>query len=223
MTLAYRIGFTHLKRQIVLVLPARVLRDPQGHPSQHHCDVLRHVRISIVAELLRVVTENVLQNQNALGSGLVDGETGQRVTHYASSQPPSHEGKPDKQEQTRPPDRARVSEALIPADPVLVDDIDDEEPNERADARDPVDERNMHRYVVAPNWLHVCRQNGGIEKHPVGQRELGQMLETAQQSTDSNIHQGSCDVHSGSSTVLSKREFRERIEADAAGVVVGAR
>ena len=46
-------------------------------------------------------------------------------TYDATGQPSSHQGKSDKEEETRAPDSARITESLIAAHTVLVDKVDD--------------------------------------------------------------------------------------------------
>jgi hypothetical protein len=56
----------------------------------------------------------------------------EEITHHTACQAASHEGKPYKEEETCAPDSARVAKALFSTDAILVDQIYDENAEERA-------------------------------------------------------------------------------------------
>jgi hypothetical protein len=90
-------------------------------------------------------------------------------TYHAARQASGHEGKADKEEEARAPDRVRVAEALFSADAVLVDQIDDEDAEEGAQAGDPVCEGDVHGYGIVRLviWrVGVGGEDGGIKEGP---------------------------------------------------------
>jgi hypothetical protein len=54
------------------------------------------------------------------------------ITHHTACQTASHEGKPYKEEETCAPDGARVAKALFSAEAILIDQVYDENAEERA-------------------------------------------------------------------------------------------
>ena len=89
--------------------------------------------------------------------------------YHATRQASRHESKADKEEEACAPDGARVAEALFSTDAVLVDQVDDEDAEERAQPGDPVCEGDVHRYGIV--WLVVWRvcvggEDGGVEEGP---------------------------------------------------------
>ena len=96
-------------------------------------------------------------------------------THHAARQASSHESKTDKEEEACAPDRARVAEALFSTDAVLVDQVDDENAEERAQPGDPVREGDVHRYGIVRLviwWVCVGGEDGSVEKGPKSEGEL---------------------------------------------------
>jgi protein-arginine kinase activator protein McsA len=67
-----------------------------------------------------------------------------KTTYNATGQPTRHEGKSDKEEEACAPDGARVTKALVAAHAVLVDQVNDEDAEERAQARDPICEGDVY-------------------------------------------------------------------------------
>jgi len=97
----------------------------------------------------------------------------ERTTHDASSETASHQSEADKQKESSPPDRPRIAEPVLPADPVLVDQADDEHSEERADPWNPVDERYVYQYRFGlVGRLSVRGEDRGVEESPVGDGEL---------------------------------------------------
>ena len=97
------------------------------------------------------------------------------TTHHTARKAARHERKADEQEQPRPPHRTRVAKVLVPLHAVLVDEVDDNHPEQGADAREPVDKGDVHwgrdlRLVV--RWVRVRGENRCIEECPVCQRKL---------------------------------------------------
>jgi hypothetical protein len=84
------------------------------------------------------------------------------VTHHTSSKPPCHQRESNKQEQSSSPDSSRVPETFFPPDSVFINEVDDKVPKESADARNPVDERDVHRRITA-RW-GVVRRLGVLGK-----------------------------------------------------------
>jgi hypothetical protein len=96
-------------------------------------------------------------------------------THHTACQATSHEGKPDKEEETCAPDRMRVAKAFFSADAILVDQVYDENAEERAQPGDPICEGDVHghrviRFVVW--WVRMRGENGGIKECPDSEGEL---------------------------------------------------
>ena len=99
-----------------------------------------------------------------------------QYTHHTASKTSRHQGKPDKQEQSRPPNSSRISESFISSNPILVDKVDNEVAEQRTDARNPVDERDVHggfrfRYGTV-GCFGVSRENGSVQKCPVRKGKL---------------------------------------------------
>jgi hypothetical protein len=102
----------------------------------------------------------------------VRGET----THHAACQAASHEGKPNKEEETCAPDGARVAKTFFSADAIFVDQVYDENAEERAQPGDPICEGDVHRYGVIRLivwWVRMRGENGSIKKRPKSEGELG--------------------------------------------------
>ena len=57
----------HSKRQIVFILTAGIMRNPQYNNRKHESDTLWNVGVTVIDELWRVVGQDVLQNQDSLG------------------------------------------------------------------------------------------------------------------------------------------------------------
>jgi hypothetical protein len=68
-----------------------------------------------------------------------------RRTNHAARKTTCHQREADKQEQPCPPDCTRVAEALISTHTVLVNEINDKHAEQRGDAWNPVDERDVDR------------------------------------------------------------------------------
>jgi hypothetical protein len=157
---------TLLNSEVILVFSTAALGYPKHDRGEHQPDVLRNVAVAVVLVHLGVVVQDVLEDQDALEKGkgehaldaCIGHEVGDRndvskksgtrkeTTHDASSETTSHQGETDKQKQSSPPDRPRIAEPFLPAHPVLVDQVDDEHSEERADSWDPVDERDVHQH-----------------------------------------------------------------------------
>jgi len=56
----------------------------------------------------------------------------EKMTHHTACQAASHEGKPNKEEETRAPNGSRIAKALFSTDAILVDQVYDENAEERA-------------------------------------------------------------------------------------------
>jgi hypothetical protein len=56
----------------------------------------------------------------------------EEITHHTACQAACHEGKPYNEQETCAPDGARVAKALFSADAILVDQVYDENAEERA-------------------------------------------------------------------------------------------
>ena len=56
----------------------------------------------------------------------------EEITHHTACQAASHEGKPYKEEETCAPDGTRVAKALFSTDTILIDQVYDENAEERA-------------------------------------------------------------------------------------------
>ena len=96
-------------------------------------------------------------------------------TYHAARQASSHESKPDKEEEACAPDRARVAKALFSTDAVLVDQVDHENAEERAQPGDPVREGDVHRHGIVRLviwWVCVSGEDGGVEEGPKSEGEL---------------------------------------------------
>lgn len=106
---------------------------------------------------------------------LVSVEWEENKTYHAARQASSHESKSDKKEEACAPDCARVAKALFSTDAVLVDQVDDENAEERAQPGDPVCEGDVHGYGIVRLviWrMCVGGEDGGIEEGPKSEREL---------------------------------------------------
>jgi hypothetical protein len=91
------------------------------------------------------------------------------MTHHTACQASSHESKADKEEETRAPDCTRVAKALFSTDAVLIDQVDDENAEERAQSWNPVCKGDVHGYRVVRLivwWVGVRGEDGGIEESP---------------------------------------------------------
>ena len=96
-------------------------------------------------------------------------------THHTASQAARHERKADEEEEAGAPHRARVAKVLVALHAVLVDEVDDEHAEQRADARQPVEERDVHlrrQLRVVERRVCVCREDRGVEERPVRKRKL---------------------------------------------------
>jgi len=101
-------------------------------------------------------------------------------THNAPSETTRHQGETDKQKQPGPPNRPRIAEPVLPAYPVLVDQVDDEHSEERANSWDPVDKRDVHQHRFRLVWrLGVRGEDRSIEEGPIGDGELHTHTHTA--------------------------------------------
>ena len=88
---------------------------------------------------------------------------------------PCHKSEAHAEEETYASYRIRLSKELISAHAVLVDRVGEEDIEERAEARDPKCERDVHgRHVVRPVelWVRVCGEDCGVEECPDSEREL---------------------------------------------------
>ena len=96
-------------------------------------------------------------------------------THHTACQTTGHEGKPDKEEESRAPDGMRVAEALFSADAILVNQVYDEDAEERAQPGDPICEGDVHGHRVVRLvvwWVRMRGENGGIKECPDSEGEL---------------------------------------------------
>jgi hypothetical protein len=66
-------------------------------------------------------------------------------THHRTCEPTGHHCKANEQEEARPPHCSGVSKALVTLDAVFVDQVDDEEAEQREYAGNPVDEGDVDR------------------------------------------------------------------------------
>jgi hypothetical protein len=99
----------------------------------------------------------------------IKGSSDEGWTYDATGQPACHERKADEEEKTCAPDGARITKSLVAAHTVFVDKVDYENTEERADARDPICECDVHgRRVVrlVEWWMCVCGKNCSIEECP---------------------------------------------------------
>ena len=106
------------------------------------------------------MSQDVLEHQDALrkpGKNVNDASyiasKKNPNTYDAASEAARHQGKADEQEQARAPHGARRAIGVhgVPwPHAVLIDQAHDEHPEERADARHPVDEGNVHGRGTAP-------------------------------------------------------------------------
>ena len=90
-------------------------------------------------------------------------------TYDAAGQPSGHERKADEEEEACAPDRAGIAKALVAAHAVLVDQVDDEDAEERAQPRDPICEGDVHghRVVRLIEWrVRVCGEDCSVEERP---------------------------------------------------------
>ena len=94
-------------------------------------------------------------------------------THNAPGETTSHQGEADKQKQSSPPDRSRIAEGFLAANPVLVDQVNDEHSEERTNSWDPIDERDVHqhRFRVVGRFS-VRREDRSIQEGPICDCEL---------------------------------------------------
>ena len=94
------------------------------------------------------------------------------TTHHTARKAARHERKTDEREQPRPPHRTRVAEVLVPLHAVLVDEVHDEQADEGENARDPVDEADMHWGLAAVGRVRVLGENASVEERPVRESKL---------------------------------------------------
>ena len=98
------------------------------------------------------------------------------ATHHAPRQPARHQRKPHEQHRPRAPHRARVPiPDVLPAHAVLVDHVDHEHPQQRAQPRHPVHEGDVHgrgAVRLSGGRARVRGEHGGVEERPDGEREL---------------------------------------------------
>ena len=96
-----------------------------------------------------------------------------RKTHDAPGKTTSHQGETDEQKESSPPDRSRITEPIFSTNPVLVDQVDDEHAEKRANPWNPVDERDVHQHRFRFMWGFCMRgEDRCIEECPVGEGEL---------------------------------------------------
>ena len=76
---------------------------------------------------------------------------GGNKTYHATRQASRHESKADNEEDACAADGTRVTEALFSAEAFLVDQVDDEDAEERAQLGDPVRKCNVYEYGIV--WL----------------------------------------------------------------------
>lgn len=182
-----RIGRNGSDSKVILVFSPAALRYPKHDRGEHQPYVLRNVAVPVVLVHLRVVVHDVLEDQDALEKCVqhalearIGHEVGKKqeigfkeITYDASSETSSHQREADEQKQSGPPNRPGIPEPVLTPHTVLVDQVDDEHPEQRTDSRDPVDERDVHqhrfRLVLG---LGVRGEDGGVEECPIGDGEL---------------------------------------------------
>jgi hypothetical protein len=69
-------------------------------------------------------------------------------TYHTTCQAASHESKADKKDEARAPHGTRVAKSFLATQAVLVDQVDDENAENRAEARDPICESDVDGYGV---------------------------------------------------------------------------
>lgn len=159
--------------QVILVLASATCCDPQHDCGEHEGDVLGDICVAIVGELLRVLFQNVLQNQHSLQatSARTFGKKS-KFTHDAPSQSASHQGKPNEQEQPRPPNSPRVSKPFLTSHTILVDEDYHKKSEQRTYSWNPIDESDMNRWGRIQRFLCMRRKDSGVQESPVRQRKL---------------------------------------------------
>lgn len=55
--------------QIVFILATGIMGNPQNNSRKHESDALRNIGVTVIVELLRVVVQDILQNQDSLEKG----------------------------------------------------------------------------------------------------------------------------------------------------------
>lgn len=145
-------------RQIVLIFTSNTLRDPEDDSRKHECDILRDVRIAIVGVLLRVLLEHIFEDQD----------------RHATRKSACHEREADKEDQPCAPDRPTITKALLSANPVLVNQVDNEHTEQRADPGHPVGETDVDgcgelRFIV--RRMCVCGEYSSVKEGPIRQCE----------------------------------------------------
>ena len=60
-------SFQTSKRQIVFILTAGIMSNPQNNNRKHGGNTLWNVGVTVIGELCRVVVQDVFQNQDGLG------------------------------------------------------------------------------------------------------------------------------------------------------------
>ena len=101
------------------------------------------------------------------------------MTHHTPGHPTGHHGKANEQEEPGPPHRSRIPKSFLTLDAVLVNEVDDDHPEQGADAREPVDKGDVHRrrdLRLVVRWVRVRGENRCIEERPVCQRKLSQTI-----------------------------------------------
>ncbi len=117
-------------------------------------------------------TSNAYLHDHSASKLLVRAE----ITHHTACQAACHEGKPYEEEETCAPDGARVAKALFSAYTIIVDQVYDENAEERAQPGDPIREGDVHGYGIiwlVIWWVRVRREDSGIEECPKSKREPG--------------------------------------------------
>jgi len=181
-----------LDSEVIFVFSAAALGYPKYDRGEHQPDVLGDVAVAVVLVHLGVVVQDVLEDQDA----------------DASSETASHQSEADKQKESSPPDRPRIAEPVLSANPVLVDQADDEHSEERADPWDPVDERDVHQYRFRLVGRSSVRgEDRGVEESPIGDGE-----------------QCTGEVNTDCTFVLSepRRKVRAWVHTHPAWVVIGS-
>ena len=143
------------------------------------------------------------------------------MTDDASCESACHEGKPDKEEQPRPPRDTSGAPAPVPPSggaiiiteqALLVDQVDDDHAEGGAESGRPVGERDADgdgvvRRVGVGERFRVRRHDGRVEKGPPAQRELCQ---SSRSTVREQVGRRSGSVHRSST-----RACRSRLETQA--------
>jgi hypothetical protein len=154
-----------LQSKVVLVLAACALCDPENKRGEHEKDVLGNVGIAVVVELLRIVVEDVLQNQNTLDiivSVSIRSVKDVRRRTILPATPPAIMANPMNKNNRALQTRPRISKSLLPFDSVFVDEVHDEKSEETEDAWHPIDEGDVHwdlpiRFISRSSGM--CREH----------------------------------------------------------------